>query len=134
MISIIVVVFSLLTLPAQAAHLHKEAAYRDAWCQGETEVTFSDGSRVDCLTANYAIEVEFANKSYEALGQSIHYARISGKQPAILLIIEKPADWRHYRRLRKTAKSRNVRLWYVTPRIFKSPRETALPDTNQSAP
>lgn len=104
---------------AIAKHLHKESAYRDAWCKGRTEVTLHDGSRVDCLLDNYAVEVEFAGKSFEALGQAMHYARVSGTKPAILLIIETPQDWHHYNRIKRTAKSRHVRLWYITPEKLK---------------
>lgn len=103
------------TTTASAAHLHKEAEYRDAWCRGRTEVTLHDGSRVDCLTENYAVEVEFAAKAFEGLGQAIHYARITGTTPAILMIIEKPEDWKQYRRIRRTARQRHVKLWYITP-------------------
>jgi len=103
------------TLPAQAGHLHKEAAYRDAWCKGRTEVTLHDGSRVDCLTENYAVEFDFAPKAFEALGQAIHYARASGTDPAIVLIIEQESDWRFYKRVRRTAAKRGVKLWYITP-------------------
>lgn len=73
-----------------------------------------DGSRVDCLTENYAIEFDFAPKAMEALGQSIHYARITGSDPAMVLIIETEKDWRYYKRIRRTAKKRNVKLWYMT--------------------
>lgn len=74
-----------------------------------------DGSRVDCLTENYAIEVEFASKAFEALGQSIHYARITGTKPAILMIIERDEDWHFYWRIHRTAQERDVKLWYITP-------------------
>lgn len=96
-------------------HQHPESAYRDAWCKGRTEVTLHDGSRVDCLTENYAVEVEFANKAFEGLGQAIHYARITGTDPAILMIIETPGDWKYFNRIRRTAKQRGVKLWHITP-------------------
>lgn len=110
----------LITTSAHAGHLHKESAYRDAWCKGETEVRLHDGSRVDCLTENYAIEVEFAEKAMEGLGQAIHYARITGTDPAILLIIETEKDWRYYKRIRRTAKQRGVKLWYITAEQIKA--------------
>lgn len=102
--------------PAAAARLHKESAYRDAWCNGETEVRLADGTRADCITKNYAVEVEFASKWAEAVGQSLHYADLAGKQPAILLIIERGKDWRYYNRLKRTARKEGIRLWYITPR------------------
>ena len=104
------------TTTAHAGHLHKEAEYRDAWCtKGRTEVTLHDGSRVDCLTENYAVEIEFAAKAMEALGQSIHYARITGTDPAMVIIIETEKDWRHFNRIRRTARKRGVKLWHITP-------------------
>jgi len=115
LISLIVVTATLYSNTAHAAHFHKEAEYRDAWCKGRTEVTLHDGSRVDCLTENYAVEFDFAPKAYEALGQAIHYARITGMDPAIVLIIENEKDWRHYNRIRRTAKKRGVKLWYMAP-------------------
>lgn len=111
----------IITIPtlASAAHLHPESEYRDAWCKGRTEVTLHDGSRVDCLTTNYAVEFDFAPKAFEALGQSIHYARLTGTDPAIVLIMEKPQDWRYYRRIKRTAKVRDVKLWFITPETLK---------------
>lgn len=111
----------LVVLPARsyASHLHKEAEYRDAWCIGQTEVKMEDGTRADCVTTNYAVEVDFAQKWAEGIGQSLHYARLTGKQPAILLIIEKQTDWRFFKRALPTAQKHNIRMWYITPRRLK---------------
>jgi hypothetical protein len=114
-IGTVFIIATALALPVQAAHLHKESAYRDAWCKGRTEVTLHDGSSVDCLTENYAVEFDFAPKAYEALGQAMHYGRITGHDPAMVLIIEKDSDWRWYKRIRRTALKRHVKLWYITP-------------------
>jgi hypothetical protein len=112
---ILLIVSVLFATTAHTGHLHKESEYRDAWCtKGRTEVTLHDGSRVDCLTENYAVEFDFAPKANEALGQSIHYARITGTEPAIVLIIETEKDWRHYKRIRRTANKRGVKLWHMT--------------------
>lgn len=112
----------LLVLPpsiSYAADLHKEAEYRDAWCIGQTEVKLSDGTRADCVTTNYVVEVDFAQKWAEGIGQALHYARLTGKQPAILLIIEKESDWRFFKRALPTAQKHNIRMWYITPRRLK---------------
>ena len=100
---------------AHSANLHKEAEYRDAWCMGQTEVTLSDGTRADCVTTNYAIEVDFARKWAEGIGQALHYALLTGKKPAVLLIIEKESDWRYFNRALPTTKNNNISLWYITP-------------------
>jgi len=118
LLSIIACIF--LITPAHAGRLHKEAAYRDAWCIGQTEVKLEDGTRGDCITTNYAVEVEFAQKWAEGIGQSLHYARLTGKKPAILMIIEKETDWRYYKRALPTARKHNIRIWYITPKRLKA--------------
>jgi len=100
---------------ASAGHIYKESAYRDAWCRGKTEVVLPDGTRADCLTSNYAVEVEFAPKWQQAIGQSLNYADQTGKRPAILMIIERDKDWRYFRKCRRTAAKNGISLWYITP-------------------
>ena len=51
------------------------------------EVVMNDGTRCDILTATHAIEVDFAKKWAEAIGQSLHYALHTGKRPAVALIV-----------------------------------------------
>ncbi len=55
---------------------------------GQSEVTVEYG-RVDVLTENYAIEVDFLNKWKEGIGQALHYGEVSGKIPTLALIDEK---------------------------------------------
>jgi len=41
-----------------AVHLHKEKEYQKVWCEqagGVMEYRLDDGTRVDCLTGEYAI-------------------------------------------------------------------------------
>lgn len=79
-----------------------ESWYQSRWCEnqgGATEVVLADRTRCDCLTDEHAIEIDFAVKWAEALGQSLHYAALSGKAPGILLIIERKADKKYLKRL-----------------------------------
>lgn len=81
---------------------NKESWYRDIWCYGETEVkVFPKGvsPRCDCLTENFAIEVDFARKWHEAVGQSLFYGHHLKRIPGILLIITKPSDMKHLNNL-----------------------------------
>jgi len=55
--------------------------------QGKMEAPVENG-RVDVLTDTYVIEVEFAAKWKQALGQSLWYALQTGKTPGIVLIVE----------------------------------------------
>ena len=55
---------------------------------GSIEVRLEDGSRVDLLTDTHAIDVEKASNWKEAIGQSLHYARLTDKRAGIILISE----------------------------------------------
>ena len=51
--------------PCLAKHLNLERFYQEKWCQensGQAEVTMPDKTRCDCLTKEYAIEFDFAEK------------------------------------------------------------------------
>ncbi len=97
-LAIAVALILALTAPAVAKHLHPERWYQCQWAKahgGITEYRLADGKRVDILTDKYAIEVDFAHKFYEAVGQALLYAARTGKQPGILLILEDPADQKY---------------------------------------
>jgi hypothetical protein len=85
------IIFLLLIVVPLAAHGKKrESYYQNKWCAtigGRTEVTLTDMSRCDCLTNTHAVEVDFANKWHEAIGQSLHYALQTGKKAGIMIIL-----------------------------------------------
>jgi hypothetical protein len=54
-----------------------------------------DGTRCDIGTEKHAIEVDFADKWAEAIGQSLNYAFQINKKARILLILEKKSDRKH---------------------------------------
>lgn len=98
------------------AHFQPEKKYQKEWCDkfnGLIEYQLPDKTRVDCLTKNYAVEFDFANKWAESIGQSLYYGLMTNKKPAVVLIIEKPEDFKYYKRIEKVAKFVNFRLWYV---------------------
>lgn len=84
---------------AGAKTLHTERYYQEQHCEGEKEYRLPDRTRVDCLTEEYAIEYDFGRKWAEAIGQSLHYGRMTQRKPGIVLIIESPKDEKYYRRL-----------------------------------
>jgi len=56
-----------------AKRLQPESSYQSYFADkvgGETEVTCDDGTRCDIVTGTHAIEVDFADKWGEAIGQS----------------------------------------------------------------
>lgn len=102
------------------ARLHPESVYADKTCamfKGKREVTLKDSTRADCVNDKYAVEVEFANKYYQAVGQSLHYARMTGKKAAIILILESNKDKKYLERLKADIKhhSLNIVLTAIGP-------------------
>ncbi|MGE4296822.1 MAG: hypothetical protein AB7E47_02235 [Desulfovibrionaceae bacterium] len=98
-----------------------EAVFANAWCTahvGLREYVLPDGTRCDCLTATHAVEVEFAGfKLYEAVGQALHYAGVTGKRAGIVLVLRTPRDIRYVDRLRRTIKDHglDIDVWTVGP-------------------
>lgn len=58
-----------------------------------------DNTRCDILTENLAIEVDFAPKWAEAIGQSLHYAKMVNRQAGIVIVIRKKIDHLHVKKL-----------------------------------
>ena len=99
-----------------AKHLHLEKYYQDLWCAergGRVEVVMPDRTRCDCLTEEMAVEVDFASKWYEGISQALHYAMLSGKKAGLLLIVEKPGDWKYVERARRL-----IEFYELPVRVF----------------
>jgi hypothetical protein len=92
-------------------NLHTERDYQEhvnKIYQGKLEHRLKDNTRVDILTDDLAIEIDFAHKWYEAVGQSCHYATLSGKRPAILLIVRNNSEEKYVKAAANVC--RNVRV------------------------
>ncbi len=102
-----------------SSHVYLEKDYQNQWCSannGKTEVRFSDRTRVDCLTDEYAIEFDFAYKWAEAIGQSLYYASCTGKQAGVVLIMENgQKDVKYLIRLKNVAEKYKIKVWTITP-------------------
>lgn len=81
----------------------KESYYVSQWCGdfGKREFLLWDNTRVDCLTKDYAIEFDFAKKWAESVGQSLYYSKMTGKKPAIVLILSDIKDYRYVKRVER---------------------------------
>lgn len=81
----------------------KEAYYVSQWCGdiGQQEVVLWDSTRVDCLTKDYAIEFDFAKKWAESVGQSLYYSKMTGKKPAVALILTDADDYKYVKRIER---------------------------------
>ena len=105
-----------------ASHLYKEREYQQVWCSqhnGIIEYRLDDGSRVDCLTEEYAIEFDFASKWAEAVGQSLYYAIKTGKKAGIVLIVERSKDWRHVQKLITLSQTLPIHFWIIEPSFLR---------------
>lgn len=109
---------------------YREADFQKLWCDrqgGQMEVVLKDRTRVDCLLDDYAVEVDFAWKWAEAIGQSLHYARLTGKKPGILLILTSKKDERHLEKLKghNEFNTKKIKIWTITPDDL-APRQGAM--------
>jgi hypothetical protein len=87
---------------AQAKRLQHESVYSNAWCSSVGGVygkADKEGTYPDCILPHYAVEADFADKWYEAVGQALHYSNVTDKVPGILLIIEEPGQCVHVKRM-----------------------------------
>lgn len=55
--------------------------------------------RVDILTDDYAIEIDFANKWKESIGQALWYSLQTNRKPGIILILRTQKDWKYFQQL-----------------------------------
>jgi len=63
------------------------------------------------LTATHAIEVDFAKKWAESIGQALFYAEMTGEKPGVYLIIESDRDYRYLKRLKLVAKKYGITIF-----------------------
>lgn len=112
------------SLSSYAKHEYPEKVYQAYWCgqhNGIMEYRLSDKTRIDCLTEQYAVEVDFANKWAECIGQSLYYGRRTKRCPACVLIMENPEkDLKYLRRLRYAAYKQGVKTFTITPARLNS--------------
>ena len=81
-----------------------EAYYVNQWCTsdfGRKEAILWDMTRVDCLAKDYAIEFDFAKKWAESIGQSLYYSKMTGKKPAVVLILTSLTDYKFVKRVER---------------------------------
>jgi len=95
---------------------YHEKHYQTLLCDelgGEMEYVLKDRTRVDCLTDEYAIEVDFAKKWAEGIGQSLYYAHMTGREPAIGFIMNSEKDKRYLKRLDTLAKKYGIKIFII---------------------
>lgn len=91
-----------------------EDSYNVRFCKKQKGKIEQDN--IDCLTNEYAIEVDRAKKWREAIGQSLHYAYQSKKKPGIALIASgSTRDKNYINKLQKVIahSSLDIKIWII---------------------
>ena len=110
---------ALLLLPSTLfAEIKKNSEdwYEKTWCEirgGKTEYKLPNKTSIDCLTQDYAIEMEMAHEWHEGIGQALWYAEQTGKKAGMVLITKTPEDKVHLENLKRTLKHSNIpiKVW-----------------------
>lgn len=73
-----------------------------------------DGTRVDVLTKLFACEVDWAPKWAEAIGQSLWYANVVGRDPIVILLVKDfDRERRYIYRAQVVCTEQEIGLWMV---------------------
>lgn len=123
----IILLFLLFPCPALASHQYLEKQYQQYWCSkqgGQTEYVLDDGTRVDCLLPNMAVEFDFAPKWAECIGQALYYGKKTNRNPVCMLIMEDPIkDEKYLNRLKYTVSDNvnysNFCILTIEPDVFR---------------
>ena len=96
---------------------YNEKYYQTILCDeldGVMEQSLLDRTRIDCLTDTYAIEVDFSKKWAESVGQSLYYAQMTGKKPAVgLIVANSKKDKSHMKRLEVLAQKYDITIFTI---------------------
>lgn len=92
-----------------------ESYYQMQFCEnvnGITEFILPDRTRVDCLTDDYAVEVDWAKKWAESIGQSLFYADMTDKKAGVALIVGEN-DERYLKRINRIASKVKIKIFII---------------------
>jgi len=88
-----------------------EKHINQSWCSaigGVLEYRTKYGTYVDCLTEEYAVEVEFDYNWKESIGQALHYAEATNRSAGILLINRNKSRVNYLEQLNNVIKKYNL--------------------------
>lgn len=124
----LLLLLSFYAIPVYAKYQYPEKVYQAQWCnahKGTMEYVIKKQNesvgRIDCLLPNMAVEVDYAKKWHECLGQALEYSARTKRTPACLLIVESEKDWKFVNRLRYTIqkKAPGTRTFTIQPSQIK---------------
>lgn len=84
------------------------------WFGEEYEYILWDRSRVDILTIEHAIEVDWSSKQAEAIGQSLWYASQTNRKPGIILLVKDfEREFKNIYRCKIACQPYGIPIWLV---------------------
>ncbi len=92
-----------------------QAAFAKIFAEYQLEVVAPSKTRCDILTPNYAIEVDYAKKWHEAIGQALDYSAQFKRIGGIVLIIKDDKEFTYLQRLEETilAHKLPIKIWII---------------------
>ena len=104
-----------LTLAISLNAAQKEKDYINKYCNGQKEHRVNN-ARIDCLTDFVAYEFDFANKWYEAIGQSLYYGILTQRESGIYLIVRNDKDYKFVGRAKLVCDVYEIKLIVIDER------------------
>jgi len=112
---LLLIALILFTVSAFSQTRQRESYYQQKFAEivgGEREVVLKDRTRVDIVTDTHTIEVDFAEKWAESIGQSLHYeGMFSDKKAGVLLVLDLDREERFLDRLMGVAAKHGIDVW-----------------------
>ena len=97
-------------------------------------MTADDGTSFDILTETHAIEVDFASKWGEAIGQSLNFGFQFNRKAGIILNLETPLDRKHLVRVNSIVRHYDltINVLKIGPQVTIHQRKTKIKTARQT--
>ncbi len=103
----------------------------NSYLNGQTEVSVVNG-RIDILTNNYAIEVEFADKWKNSIGQALWYGLQKNCKSGIVLVLRENSEWKYVNMLNSALTyaeiDDKIKVW-IWPNDFVKEKSHVIPSS-----
>jgi hypothetical protein len=135
MLSLLLLIFACAAPQQQTLQTERDyqIAFNDAYFHGRAKMEVSvKYGRIDLLTDEYVVEVDRLEKFHEAIGQALHYARETGKKPAIAIFMEEDPDKGPKQRDEDKEKLKyvirlcgyyKIKVWFINEELEKAGRK-----------
>lgn len=128
MLSLLLLIFACAAPQQQTLRTEKDyqIAFNDAYFHGRAKMEVSvKYGRIDLLTDEYAVEVDRLEKFHEAIGQALHYARETGKKPAIAIFMEeqRDEDKEKLKYVIRLCGYYKIKVWFINEELEKAGRK-----------